>query len=681
MIRGGRTLGRPLTPPRARRYRRSTLTRGSIASRVSSLTPPSVLPSPQVAAIIMSVMATPSAASVRGIPAPATRRVGARRPAPVVCRAAAPRDAAKLSAGILAVAAANAARAEDVEAPADAVVDAPADAAAQAAAQAADAAADAAAQAADAAAKAAAQASDALNGALGGLSGGLDGLTSQAGGALEGLKGGLGGITSQAGGAIGGLGSQAGGAIGSAAKGVGSIAGPALSGAAKVAGEGAGVVGQGLGQATKAVGGATSAVSGAVGGATSAVNSTLTSTVQSLESALPPEFQDVVARAQTDSDTAVALIGLTAAVPIGLVVLGAATRGYAGDKNPFVVEEQLKKDRRAFLIDTRSEDARRNDGVPDLRGKARGKGAAVEVATLPADERRVLSNPRLVELELAATKVKALTKGGARVYVLGPDAKDLAKAITRLGGRRAFVVSGGFDAWRSSGLKVGVKYAKSALEGLGEDTSEAASSFTQKVAGSVKTSITTKKPTDAIVPLLGLVAAAAAAYNYKTALEYAGVIGIELTILAKLLSYESPWAFFEDVKETAAGVVGAVGSFEPPSVPEVSVPKVKVPSVAEMAPPPRPAPAPAKEEAKVEEVVEEEEVAEPEPEAAAPAPVKEEAAAPAPVEEEAAAPAPAAEKKAGRVYDETYAESKSEMAKAAEEAARRADKKPEQRDM
>ena len=651
----------------------------------------------------MSVMATPSAASVRGIPAPATRRVGARRPAPVVCRAAAPRDAAKLSAGILAVAAANAARAEDVEAPADAVVDAvvdaPADAAAQAAAQAADAAADAAAQAADAATKAAAQASDALNGALGGLSGGLDGLTSQAGGALEGLKGGLGGlgsqaggaleglkgglggITSQAGGAIGGLGSQAGGAIGSAAKGVGSIAGPALSGAAKVAGEGAGVVGQGLGQATKAVGGAPSAVSGAVGGATSAVNSTLTSTVQSLESALPPEFQDVVARAQTDSDTAVALIGLTAAVPIGLVVLGAATRGYAGDKNPFVVEEQLKKDRRAFLIDTRSEDARRNDGVPDLRGKARGKGAAVEVATLPADERRVLSNPRLVELELAATKVKALTKGGARVYVLGPDAKDLAKAITRLGGRRAFVVSGGFDAWRSSGLKVGVKYAKSALEGLGEDTSEAASSFTQKVAGSVKTSITTKKPTDAIVPLLGLVAAAAAAYNYKTALEYAGVIGIELTILAKLLSYESPWAFFEDVKETAAGVVGAVGSFEPPSVPEVSVPKVKVPSVAEMAPPPRPAPAPAKEEAKVEEVVEEEEVAEPEPEAAAPAPVKEEAAAPAPVEEEAAAPAPAAEKKAGRVYDETYAESKSEMAKAAEEAARRADKKPEQRDM
>ena len=624
----------------------------------------------------MSAMATLSVASVQRVPAPATRRAGARRAAPVVCRAA-PRDAAKLSAGILAVTAANAARADEAseasEAPAaeaaaqaaDAVADATAQASAAADAAAAQAA-DAAAQAADAASKAAAQASEALNGALSGLSGGFGGLTSQAGGALEGLKGGLGGVTSQAGGAIGGitskaggaiggLGSQAAGTLGGAAKGVGSVAGPALSGAVKVAGEGAGVVGQGLGQASKAVAGATSAVTGAVGGATSAVNSTVTSTVQSIEAALPPEFQDVVAKAQTDSDTAVALIGLAAALPIGLVVLGAATRGYAGDKNPFVVEEQLKKNRKAFIIDTRSEDARRNDGVPDLRGKARGKGASVEVVTLPPDERRVLSNPRAVELELAATKVKALTKNGASVYVLGPDAKDLAKAITGLGGRRAFVVAGGFDAWRSSGLKVGSKYAKNALEGLGEDTSEAASSFTQKIAGSVKTSITSKKPTDALVPFVGLVAVVAAVVNYKTALEYAGVIGIELTILAKLLSYESPWAFFEDVKDVAGGLAGAVGSFEPPSVPEVSVPKVSMPKVAEMAPPP---PAPVKEEAVVEEAVveeavEEEEVAEPEP--------------------EAAAPAPAEEKKAGRVYDESFADLKADMAKVAEEAERLAD--------
>jgi hypothetical protein len=85
-----------------------------------------------------------------------------------------------------------------------------------------------------------------------------------------------------------------------------------------------------------------------------------------------------------------------------------------------------------------------------------------------------------------------------------------------------------------------------------------------------------------------------------------------------------------------------------------------MPKVAELAPPP---PAPVKEEAVVEEAVveeavveeavEEEEVAEPEP--------------------EAAAPAPAEEKKAGRVYDESYADSKADMAKVAEEAERLAD--------
>ena len=42
-------------------------------------------------------------------------------------------------------------------------------------------------------------------------------------------------------------------------------------------------------------------------------------------------------------------------------------------------------------------------------------------------------------------------------------------------------------------------------------------------------------------------------------------------------------------------------------------------------------------------------------------------------EPEAAAPAPAEEKKAGRVYDESYADSKADMAKVAEEAERLAD--------
>ena len=100
---------------------------------------------------------------------------------------------------------------------------------------------------------------------------------------------------------------------------------------------------------------------------------------------------------------------------MALNLAASAARGYAGDKNAFVVDEALSKDRNAFLVDTRDERARRDDGVPDLRGSQRGKGAAIgDRARGGAHLGRALADPRAVELELAAMKVRALTRGGAR---------------------------------------------------------------------------------------------------------------------------------------------------------------------------------------------------------------------------------------------------------------------------
>jgi uncharacterized protein (DUF2384 family) len=42
-----------------------------------------------------------------------------------------------------------------------------------------------------------------------------------------------------------------------------------------------------------------------------------------------------------------------------------------------------------------------------------------------------------------------------------------------------------------------------------------------------------------------------------------GVVGIEVTIISKLLSYESPMELLEEVKETMAG---AVSSFQAPEM-------------------------------------------------------------------------------------------------------------------
>jgi len=59
------------------------------------------------------------------------------------------------------------------------------------------------------------------------------------------------------------------------------------------------------------------------------------------------------------------------------------------------------------------------------------------------------------------------------VYQYTTDTTAAAAAalqVTSLGGRRAFVVSGGFEAWRAEGLKVrsNGSYEKSVLDAFGE---------------------------------------------------------------------------------------------------------------------------------------------------------------------------------------------------------------------
>ena len=231
-----------------------------------------------------------------------------------------------------------------------------------------------------------------------------------------------------------------------------------------------------------------------------------------------------------------------------------------------MLEERLAREKRAFLVDTRPLDARLRDGVPDLRGSARGKGAAVPVEAVA--NRGALSDARKVELELAALKVKALTRRDARVYFLGPDASALAKALTRSKsarqGRKAFVLSGSFEAWRSSGLKVRANgsYEKSALEGLGEDTASAAGAFSRKVqakVGTAKTVVSETSPLEIVPIALGLAGLGAAAYNYEQTLRFVGVLGLELTVLAKAASYGSPKEALEDAAGALSGVARGIG--------------------------------------------------------------------------------------------------------------------------
>jgi hypothetical protein len=65
------------------------------------------------------------------------------------------------------------------------------------------------------------------------------------------------------------------------------------------------------------------------------------------------------------------------------------------------------------------------------------------------------------------------------------------------------------------------KYEKSALDAFGEDTSAAATKFTQKVSatvGTVRTVVSEAKPGEAAPVVAGLVVVAAAALNYEVGL-------------------------------------------------------------------------------------------------------------------------------------------------------------------
>ena len=371
----------------------------------------------------------------------------------------------------------------------------------------------------------------------------------------ENLEGVAGDAASNAADAAAAQAAQAARAAADASAAVGDALGGVAGGAASVAPSAADASRAAASQAADALGAANAAASSLVG---------------ALEGAVPPEFADVVRAAESDSDAAAALAAAVVAVPVALNLAAPAARGYAGDKNAFVVDEALSKDRNAFLVDTRDERARRDDGVPDLRGSQRGKGAAIEIARVEERTRRALADPRAVELELAAMKVRALTRGGARVYVMGPDAAALARAVTKLGGRKAFVLSGGYEAWRSAGLKVrsNGRYEKSALDALGEESSAAAGRLTQKVsaaAGTAKTQLVEGGPATIARVAGGVALAAAAAYNYETALQYAGVIGLELTLLSKVLSYENPMELFNDVKDAVVGAAEAASEFEMPA--------------------------------------------------------------------------------------------------------------------
>lgn len=337
------------------------------------------------------------------------------------------------------------------------------------------------------------------------------------------------------------------------------------------------------GTVTKSLNEGKAAIDGSIKGAqdtynalTASVNSTVSDTVTgavtTVKASLPEEFANLVDAAKDDADIAIVL---GAAGFAGVFAVGATIekiRGFAGSKTPQQVLDQLTKNKKAFIIDTRSLELRKRDGVPDLTGKARDKGSAVPVEELDTRTRANSRNPREVELKIAAEKVMKLTKRGAQVYFMGPDGAALAKTVTAMGGRKCFTVSGDFAAWRSAGLKIrrSPKYEKNAAEVIGEETAEFARSTTMTIKTSVGT--TRAKVTDTYqeandaqraVILLGFVALACGVIQYEKSLQFVGFMGVFASAAARVTGTQGRYDFFDDAGAFAGSglklIQGATG--------------------------------------------------------------------------------------------------------------------------
>ncbi|PSC70141.1 hypothetical protein C2E20_6347 [Micractinium conductrix] len=362
--------------------------------------------------------------------------------------------------------------------------------------------------------------------------------------AAEAARGALEGVL---GGAQGALDGAAGGAVGAAQQFVGAAAAEFNTEVSILKGNLDSLVGG----VQSAVGGATSAVSSQVGAQVSGV-------AEQVSSLLPPEARDALAEAgAAASSVAGKLSGLDptaaavlAGVGLGVPAVAAWNAAYGGFAGVLAPEDALQvlQTQDALLLDIRPEAQRVDKGVAELRRGALGKGAAVPpVRLLPSVGRRV-RDPSGVALEIQALEVAALAKvraGSTKVIVMdqqGEAAKVLARALRAAGVRRPYVLAGGFKAWEAAGLGVrqAVEYDASPLDAVGDVAETVVEAAASQLSG-------LQDPRAAATLACVLGSAAYVAANYHTALQFVGVLGLELTLVSRALQYNSLQDAYDDV--------------------------------------------------------------------------------------------------------------------------------------
>ncbi|KAK1266746.1 hypothetical protein QJS04_geneDACA015562 [Acorus gramineus] len=219
--------------------------------------------------------------------------------------------------------------------------------------------------------------------------------------------------------------------------------------------------------------------------------------------------------------------------------------GYSGDLSPEESLELLRKEN-AILVDVRTEDLRKRDGIPDLRRGARFKYASIILPEMDTSVRKQLKNHKEVDDALIATVIRNLkvSQNDSKVIIMdasGARSKGIARYLRRLGVKNAYLVGGGFLSWVESGLRIKEIRPETALTLLNEETEAILEDI---------------KPTPLLVLGygVGFIAAVYALLEWEKTLQLIGIIGLGQTIYRRVASYEDSEDFNQDVRLLLAPV-------------------------------------------------------------------------------------------------------------------------------
>lgn len=290
------------------------------------------------------------------------------------------------------------------------------------------------------------------------------------------------------------------------------------------------------------------------------ISSTLKQAQDSILDQVPPEVRDVLAKASSSVDRALDAYhqnpdgyALVISTILGASLIVSYSLIYAGYSGVFQPEQAMDilQNKAAVLVDIRDESNRKENGVPLLKLGARGKGVAIPYPTLSSSILRQVSNSQLLLTDILAEQIKSISKISRDTIVIvmdgnGKISKDVSRACCKAGIGKVYIMDGGFAKYQRQGYNIDARdFYEDGPLAIAADRAETFTEETKSIA---------KNPIYAFAGISGLGAVLFTLLHVHEVLQFVGVLGVEMTIALRLLSYDSSEDFAEDIQNIANSV-------------------------------------------------------------------------------------------------------------------------------